>query len=82
MTATCVTATGVITITFRHVGARGNACTLRYDVDTSVTGVTFAVSGATLASGSGNDSLTNALATAATSLYDLIAVAQSDTTNL
>ena len=82
VTSSVVTGTGTITITWRHNGTRGNACTLRKAVDPSVTGTTFNLSGATLATGSGTDSLTAAIATMANGIYHRIAVAQSDSANL
>lgn len=82
VTASGVTGTGIITITARHNGTRGNAITLRKSQDSSVTGTTFTLSAATLGSGSGSDSLTTAIATLATGIYHRIAVAQVDATNL
>lgn len=76
------TGTGVITITWRHTGTRGNACTIRQKVDATVTGTTFTLSGATLSGGTGTEDLTNAIATIANGVYHRIAVAQGDSTAL
>jgi len=81
----CVTASpasAVVTVTYRHNGTRGNAVTLRYDMDSSVTATTVTLSAATLGSGTGSEVLTAAIATIAASLYHRIAVAMTDTTGL
>lgn len=80
VTSSVNTGTGVITITWRHNGTRGNACTLRKAVDSSVTGTTFTLSAATLTSGTGGADSTNAIATAAAGIYHRIAVATAPNT--
>lgn len=80
-----VTATvlaNVVTVTARHNGTRSNNIRVRYTADSSITGSTFAWSAATLTTGTGDDSLTAALATAATTREHLYAVAHQVTSQL
>jgi phage tail sheath gpL-like len=81
VTATGNTGTGVITITCRHLGTRGNLIALRKKV-VDITGSTYTLSGALLTGGTGTDTLTAALATAATSRHYYYALASVDTTAL
>lgn len=79
----CVTASaalGVVTITFKHNGTRGNTTMLRVVNDS--TGSTYALGASTLASGTGDDSLTAALATANTSRYHYYVAAHIKQTQL
>lgn len=81
VTASGNTGTGVITITARHVGTRGNFITLRKKV-ADVGGSTYTLSGANLSGGTGTDTLTAALDTAARSRHHYYALASVDTTAL
>ena len=71
---------GVVTITARHNGTRGNLIKLRKVIDATVTGSTFTLSAAALAGGAGVDALTTALAPAATARDHYYALASVDTT--
>lgn len=82
LNATASAALGVVTITARHNGTRGNLIKLRKSIDASITATTFTLSGATLSGGSGTDTLTAALTTAATARDHYYAVASVDTTAL
>lgn len=70
----------VVTVTARHNGTRGNLIKIRKLIDASITATTFTLSAAALSTGSGVDSLTAALATAATSRMHYYALASVDTT--
>lgn len=71
--------TAVVTITHRHVGTRGNLVLLRQKVGVGITGSTFTLGGAALAGGTGDETLTAALATLASSTYKYYAPAQYTT---
>lgn len=80
-----VTATaslGVVTLTAKIAGLRGNQIKLRQVVDTAITGSAFTLSGAVLTGGSGQDALTTALSTITPSKYDYIVPANIDSTAL
>jgi phage tail sheath gpL-like len=70
-----------VTITARHIGTRGNLIKLRKKI-VDVGATTFTLSGATLASGTGDDSLTASLTTAATSRHYYYACAHVVTSQL
>lgn len=81
----CVTssaALGVVTITYRHVGTRGNSVALKVEAESSITASTYTLSATSLGSGSGDDVLTTALATAATSRYHYYVHAHVTSTQL
>jgi len=71
-----------VTVTARHVGTRGNLIRLRVKKDASITGTSFTASGSTLSGGTGDDSLTTALATASTQRHHYYALAHVVTTQL
>ncbi len=80
--ATATSSVGVVTVTYRHNGLRGNFCALRCEMDSTVTGMTLAASAAYLSGGAGQDDLTAALATAQASVYHRITPANFDATAL
>lgn len=82
LNCTASVALNVVTLTARHNGLRGNLIKLRKKVDSEITTTVFALSGATLATGSGTDALTATLATAATQRHHYYALASVDTTAL
>lgn len=73
-------ALGVVTITARHNGVRGNLIKIRKLIDSTITGSTYTLSAATLTTGAGTDTLTAALATAATQRHYYYGLASVDTT--
>lgn len=80
----CVTASasvGVVTITYRHNGTRGNSVVLGVSWDTSITTQTYTLAGTVLGAttpGTGTDTLTAALQTAAVQDWDYIVPANID----
>ncbi len=86
----CVTAAAgggggaVVTITHRHVGTRGNLVTVRQKVGVGITGTTFTLVGnlGTVQAGTGDDTLTAALATLVSSTYKYYAPANVVSTQL
>lgn len=79
---TASAALGVVTITFRQIGTRGNLCTVRQIVGLGITTSTYTLSGATLSGGTGDDTLTAALAAVASSTYKYYANAHVNTAQL
>ena len=78
LNVSATSALGVTTITARHNGLRGNIIKIAYVKDASILTTTVTLSGAVLASGTGTDSLTAALATAATQRYHYYAPSSVD----
>jgi phage tail sheath gpL-like len=80
----CVTAsvsTAVVTIAYRHNGTRGNAVIIGVSAQSSITTQTYTLAGSVLGAttaGTGTDSLTAALATAAVQEWDYITPANTD----
>lgn len=82
LNVTASPSTNTVVVTARHNGTRSNSIRVRYTAETSITGSTFAWSGSTLSTGTGDDSLTAALATAATTREHLYASAHMVTSQL
>lgn len=86
---TATSALGVVTITVRSKGVRGNDYICRKDLSAAPTGLTCALAGGTaltggmvpFSGGTGADDVTNVLALLATDVYDIHAWAQNDATN-
>jgi phage tail sheath gpL-like len=80
---------GVITLTVRSTGARGNDYVCRKDLTAAPAGMTVALAGGTalntymtpFSSGAGADDVTNVLALATTDRWQMQAWAQNDATN-
>jgi phage tail sheath gpL-like len=73
----------VVTLTYNHLGLNGNLVTQKLDqAQRLMAGVGVAFSAATLASGTLNASLTNALDASLNRLYKGVAIAESDATTL
>lgn len=87
MTAT--SAAGVVTVTVRNKGIRGNEYICRKDLAGAPSGLTLTLAGGTaltngmvpFSGGTGADNVTNVLALLATGTYDYQAWAQNDATN-
>lgn len=87
MTATA--SVGVVTITVRSKGTRGNDYICRKDLSAAPSGLTATLAGGTALSstmtpfsaGTGADDVTTVLSLLATDVYDIQAWAQNDTTN-
>lgn len=83
-------ATGAVILTATNVGTQGNAITVYWDLSEAPTGLTVTPSGGTmvhdrlykLAGGTGTESLANVIALLKTDIFDYIAIAQNDATNL
>ena len=74
-------AAGVVTITFRHGGPRGNRTSLRTSANATA-GVTATASAAYLASGATSDSPANALDAIAVGRYHYLVAPYDDSTNI
>lgn len=82
--------TGAVVLTATNIGTQGNAVTVYWDMSEAPTGLTITPSGGTLvhsrlyklAGGTGTETLANVIALLKTDVFDYIALAQNDATNL
>lgn len=73
---------GVVTVTARHNGTRGNDIAITVTKDASITTQTYTLGGGKLTGGTLTDTIATALTTASVKKFDYVALAQVDTANL